>query len=134
MTSKENKTFPRGVCVKATSLRPQYSDLEHFLSNKKNVLVCRRGRVWITNRETGEKHIFSWPDSPWANPYKVGDEYTLEEALVLYETRLNALLSDAQKRNEFMRLLQAENIGCFCAEEARCHRDVIVAKLRELSQ
>ena len=116
------------------ALRPEYSDLEHFLADKKNVLVCRKGRVWITDKETGKKHIFSWPNSPWANPYKVGDDRTLGEALALYEEHLDALLADEVKRNEFMELRRAERVGCFCESNAKCHRNIIIAKLRKLHE
>lgn len=127
--SSYSSALPVGVCVKAASLRPQYDNLGEFLSNPKNILVCRKGRVWITDKENGSKRLFTWPDSPWANPYKVGDEHTLEEALALYSAHLDALLQNEEKRSEFLQLVNAEKIGCFCDRGRDCHRDIIIAKL-----
>ena len=124
-------SFPEGVCVAVTSLRPLYSDLEHFLSDSSNVLVCRRGRVPIVNKKTGEKKTFTWRDSPWCNPYKL-DEYSLEESLRLYKEHLDETLKEEMTRNQFLLLAQKKRIGCFCAPGNKCHRDVIIEKLKEL--
>lgn len=126
-------SLPVGVCVKAAALRPRYDNLAEFLADPKNVLVCRRGRVWIT--KAGEKTVFVWRDSPFANPFRVGDgpgQYSLSESLRLYKQHLHQLLQSPEVRAAFLQLAAVERIGCFCDIGHRCHRDIIVETLRQL--
>lgn len=129
-------TTPRGVCVKVASLRPRYDNLEEFLQNPKNVLVCRRGRVFITSRD-GDRKVFAYAASPFANPFKVGTKagsYSLAESLRLYRDHLDNLLLDENVKAAFLQLADAEQIGCFCDTNSNCHRDIIIEKLRSFSE
>ena len=121
--------LPLGVCVKVASLRPAYSDLESWLRNEKNVLVCRSGRVFIGKGTA--KHVFHYRSSEWANPFTVKD-HGLDESLRLFREHLDKLLLDAPVRERFISLAEAEHIGCFCDPGAKCHRDVILEKLKSL--
>ena len=130
---------PVGVCVKVSSLRPRYDNLEEFLNDpsSKNVLVCRRGRVWITNSKTGVKKIFTYRDSHFANPFRVGEKnkpgyYSLSESLRLYREHLDKILEDADTKKQFLDLATKDRVGCFCDTGSPCHRDVIIEKLASL--
>jgi hypothetical protein len=125
-------SFPRGVCLKVTSLRPRYADLSVWMADESHVIVCRAGRVSLKS-ENGERRVLSYPASPWANPYKLS-EYSLDESLSLFEKHLDGILASPEKLNEFMKLLKATEIGCFCLPGARCHRDIILNKLRQIQQ
>lgn len=113
------------MCVKVASLRPAYDDLKSWLDNEKHTLVCRGGRVFI------KKRVFHYRASEFANPYKV-KHHGLDQALRLYEAHLNALLEDPACRRRFLALADYEQLGCFCDPNAQCHRDVIIAKLKQL--
>lgn len=122
-------TLPKGVCVKVSSLRPRYSDLEHWLQDPKHTLVTRHGRVFIGSGEA--KHVFPYKGSEWANPFTV-KEYGLDESLRLYEEYLTKKLGDPKMLKKFKELKEFEEIGCFCDPGDNCHRDVILKKLREV--
>lgn len=123
---------PRPVCLKVVELRKRgTADLREHLADPANVHICRRGRVFIGSGSA--KHVFIYPQSPWANPYKVGvkpGEYSLEESLRLYEEHLDDLLRDPKRRIAFWKLGDAKTIGCFCALGQPCHRDVVLSRLR----
>jgi hypothetical protein len=120
-------SMPVGVCVKVNSLRPHYSDLEAWMKNKKHILVCRSGRVFIGSGET--KHIFHYPSHEFSNPFTV-KEHGLDKSLQLYREYLDAKLNnDAAAKERFLLLAQYEQIGCFCDPKSKCHRDVIIERL-----
>lgn len=127
----ETANFPIGVCVKVSSLRPKYTDLQAWLQDKGNVLVCRNGRVFIG--KGGEKHIFHYSSSEWANPYTV-KEHGLDESLRLYREHLDSMLLVDNVRERFLQLLEARRIGCFCDPNSKCHRDVVIEKLKKLTE
>lgn len=59
------------VCVKVSNLRKiGYFSLREWIADDKNLYVGRRGRLWITENN-GDKNIFHYPESKWANPFKV---------------------------------------------------------------
>ena len=122
------------VCVRAFWLRQiGYDNLREFLKKEKNVLVCRQGRIFITER-SGIKRPFHYKQSPWANEFKVGPKHhTLEESLRLYDIWLDSLLQDKDVAADFAKLQQKNLIGCFCPPEQRCHVDVILRKLKKLA-
>ncbi len=124
-------SMPVGVCVKVASLRPRYDNLAEYLADERNVLVCRRGRIWIS-QGSGMRSIFHWPDSPFCNPFKVSDQLSLSECLARYRLHLAQLLeSDPAIKAEFLKLRSAATIGCFCDEGVPCHRDVILEFLEK---
>jgi hypothetical protein len=102
---------PKGVCVKVIELRREYDNLEEWMADPENVLVTRHGRVFIKEKN-GEKKIFHYKGSKWANPFKLS-AYTLDESLTKYEVYLDLLLREKEAREEFLLLLKAKRIGCF---------------------
>lgn len=123
---------PRPVCLKVGELRKRgTANLRDHLANPANVHICRRGRVFIGSGSA--KHVFTYSQSPWANPYKVGTkpgQYSLDESLRLYQEHLDSLLRDPKQRIEFWKLGNAKTIGCFCALDRPCHRDIVLSRLR----
>jgi hypothetical protein len=120
---------PTGVCLKVKYLRPDFQDLREWCKDPDNVLVIRNGRVFVTDPITKKKTVFSYPASPWCNPYKL-TEYSLDDSLRLYEEHLDGII--LVKKEEFLKLLSAKRIGCYCEPGDRCHRDVIIKKLKSL--
>ena len=124
--------LPEGVCVKAKNLRPKHDNLREWMANSSHVYVGRRGRIFIKERGGG-KHVFHYKDSEWCNPFKL-TEYSLEESLEKYENYLCRKLDDDPDALErFRHLSFASEIGCFCDPSQKCHRDVILKILREIS-
>jgi len=126
-------SLPKGVCVKVDSLRessPRYDNLEEWCANPANELVCRGGRVFVTDQSSRSKHVFSYRGSPWANPFKLS-EFSLEESLAKYEEHLEKLLEDPKMLALFLLLREKSELGCFCGSKDRCHRDVILFFLKK---
>lgn len=122
---------PKGVCVKVNELRPRgYNNLKEWCVHPENILVTRHGRVFIT--DNGQKTIFTYKGSEWANPFKVGgcSKYSLDESLRLFEIHLDRLLEDDQCLQRFLLLRHAHELGCFCKSGDKCHRDIILKKLK----
>lgn len=121
--------LPKGVCVKSEILRPRYDNLEEWAQNPRHVLVTRKGRVFVGRGE--KRHVFAYKQSPWANPFSL-KEYSLDESLELYKQHLESLLKEKHNGDAFLKLRDAEEIGCFCKPTEQCHRNVILHKLVEL--
>src|SRR3989304_9746453 len=102
------RKLPVGVCVKVDNLRPQFSDLEAWLKDKRHALVCRGGRVFIGSGAT--KHVFYYPTSEFANPFKV-KEYGLDKSLQLFEEHLDKLLEEPGFKSRFLGLADFEELG-----------------------
>ena len=118
--------------VKVAHLRKKYGkdvDLRKWLENSNNIYVGRRGRIFI------DGEIFHYPESQWANPYKVKD-YSLDESLQLYRQHLKdeGLLD---KLNE----LKGKCLGCFCdtasttdIHKIDCHTKVLYEEIQKLNK
>ena len=110
-------------CVKVSFLRKDYDkdiNLDRWMENPENVYVGRRGRIFITQKD-GSKKVFHYPESKWANPYKVGKEYySLKDSLDLYRKYLidKGLDKDIQE-------LKGKTLGCFCDQKNDCHAKVL---------
>ena len=128
---ENEKSLPIGVCVKVGSLRPKYSDLEAWLFDESHALVCRRGRVFIGSGDN--KRVFVYAGSEFANPFTI-KEYGLERALSLYRDHLDKILRDETTLSRFTCLANKSELGCFCKTNERCHRDIIIEKLKTLSE
>ena len=131
--ARDEKEFPIGVCVKVKSLRQRLvkvDNLEEWMVTPQHVLVCRAGRVFVGNGKT--RKVFHYPTSEFANPFKV-KEYGLDKSLVLYQSHLNKKLEDDDFKKQFLSLSMAKEIGCFCDIGSKCHRDIILKKLKELA-
>ena len=116
-------TMTTTMCIKVKELRKHgYADLEEWMGREGNEYVGRRGRIWITDPETKEKRMFHYKASKWANPFKVGKQYTLQESLFLYEEHLaqSGLIVDVEE-------LKGKCLGCFCeqGDEEKCHAQVL---------
>lgn len=123
---RTRNNIPVGVCVKVSSIRPAYNNLKEWTQDVDNCLVTRNGRVFITKQE-----VFHYPNSPWANPFRLKD-YSVEESLELYKNHLDKLLKNEKMLDEFKLLSTKKRIGCFCAPGALCHRNIILQKLKEI--
>lgn len=123
--------MPKRVCVKVSSLRPEYPNLKRWMQTPGNVLVTRNGRVMIS--EDGKRYVYAHKSSPWANPYKLAN-FSLEESLAMYDKHLDKLLQDPKMLREFLKLNKAKNIGCFCDPGNKCHGDIIIKKLKQYSK
>lgn len=118
--SKPSK-LAQHVCIKVENLRKiGYEDLEQWLGDPDNHYVGRRGRIFITDPKTKQRRIFHYPDNKWKNPYKVDNMCTLEESLKSYREYLDdsGLIKDVGE-------LRGKNLGCFCAQNARCHAKML---------
>jgi hypothetical protein len=64
---------PKRQCVKVKWLRKETGcdNLEEWLSNPKNMLCTRRGRIFIGSQIQGNHRVYHYPQSEWANPYKL---------------------------------------------------------------
>ena len=65
---------PKRQSVKAKYLRkenPSYDNLDDWISNPKNHLCTRGGRVFIGSKKQGNHRIYHYKESEWHNPYKV---------------------------------------------------------------
>jgi hypothetical protein len=61
---------PPRQCVKVKYLRKTgYDNLEEWISNPKNILCTRRGRVFIGKKDN--QKVYHYPQSEWHNPHKV---------------------------------------------------------------
>lgn len=126
--------IPSTQCVKVEELRKAYPNeninLEKWMAKKNCIYVGRRGRVFI-QQDDGGKKVFTYSDSDWRNPYKVGKEkgqYSLEEALSLYKKHV--LESDLHNR---IFELKGKTLGCFCNQKNPCHAKLLVELFIELS-
>ena len=126
------------TCVKVDSLRQQgYSDLEQWMATPGNVLVTRKGRIWITDPITKEKRIFHYPQSPWHNPFKLDSKLKdpqekdadLQNCLQQY---VNYLVQQGWWTKEVLQSLSGLTLGCFCQQQWNaqgqpvCHAAILV--------
>lgn len=126
---QEEYGIPKRVSVKVDYLRPRYDNLQQWIQQPGHILCTRRGRVFITDNQG--KYVFTYPESPWANPYTVKD-YGLDQALVLYENYLHQQLTNPQTLQQFTELSNVKELGCFCAPHESCHVDVIIKLLKSI--
>lgn len=106
------------VCVKVSELRKQdYSNFEDWLSNKNNVYVGRKGRIWIYFPDN--KKIFHYQSSKWCNPFKVTKEMSVDESLEKYTDYLiqSGLIHDIDE-------LKGKKLGCWCVGN-NCHAKIL---------
>lgn len=116
----QNDSDIRLQCVKVARLRIDFDDknmnLERWCEDDNNILCCRRGRVFI--HEDGEKHVFSYPQSKWHNPFKSPKDGPLDVVIQKYENYvLENLKHDLHE-------LEGKSLGCFCEMHkagVQCH-------------
>lgn len=107
----------KAVCIKADKIRPKYDNLDQWMQDPNNLYTGRHGRIFIT--ENGNRRIFHYPASKWANPFNLKD-YTLEESIRLYKEHLvkSGLISQVSE-------LKGKNLGCFCDQSEVCHAQIL---------
>ena len=126
---------PTGVCLKAVYLRERgYKNVYEWSKVEGHVMVTRPQRFFVTDPITQQRSVFVYDGSPWENPFKLKD-YTLDESLALYDRHLDDLLHDEENLRSLKRLMcEATELGCFCLPGSKCHREVIINKMRILAQ
>ncbi len=126
---------PIVVNVKVAHLRnPSHGvkkcdNLRDWISLRGNVYIGRPRIVLIDGNRFPQAS-----DIPvdFSNPFKVGDDNTLEQSLSKYYRYLRYKLhTDQNFYDNFMELRKAKFLGCWCKPNA-CHGDVILEVLREL--
>lgn len=128
----EDEEVGKRICVKVDYLRSiGYGSLKHWVEDSFNVYAGRRGRIFITDKETKEKTLFHYSESFFANPFKVEKDGVkdLDDCLEKYEEYIR------KKKGLEMELesIKGKNIGCFCDLKNKCHVDIILKLLQEKS-
>ena len=103
------------ACIKVGNLRKHgYSDLDAWFKDRQNVYTGRRGRIWIFDGK-GNKTIYHYKSSKWANPFKVTKTTSAQKAVREYFYYLikSGLINDIEE-------LRGKTLGCFCTAEP-CH-------------
>lgn len=116
------------VNVKVNYIKPTYNNLGEWCNNSQNVYIGRRGIVFVNGQR------FPPQDSMWANPYKVTDQLSRENAIILYEIHLRNMLQNPIIFQEFLKL-RGKTLGCWCVEPGKnivCHGHVILKLLNEI--
>lgn len=112
------------VNVRVAKIRPKYKDLREWMRDEKNEYIGRKGVVFIE----GER--YPKEESKWANPYKLKEGYTREEAIKEYERYIREKIEREGLEEELMKL-EGKKLGCWCKPEA-CHGDVLVKIIKEM--
>jgi hypothetical protein len=61
----------------------------------------------------------------WGNPFPL-PRYTIDEALARYRVWLDQKLREDP---QFLEPLRGYNLGCFCAQGAPCHAEILLERL-----
>jgi hypothetical protein len=116
-SSSSASSNTRVVCVKVSSLRAgcsccgqKYNTLQDWLQHPNHVYIGRK-----VYRIDGSFQ------SDWRNPYPVGKQYDLNEALRLYSEYLE---TETVLRNNARIELKGKTLGCWCAPN-KCHGDLL---------
>ena len=105
------------VCIKKANLKKLgYRDLEHWLEDESHVYIGRNMEFYVKGAKK----------SPFANPFKIGKDYTREESLELYEKYLR----NSKELMKKIETLRNKDLGCWCYNEP-CHANVIQKILAE---
>ena len=115
---------PTTECIRVSSLRRIYgqnANLKKWMEMPNHLYVGRQGRIMIISPHSGEKNMYYYKRSKWANPFKVGD-YTLDECVSLY---MEYVEKTPYLRNT-LHELKGLKLGCFCNQEDLCHAKVLV--------
>lgn len=130
--SKFKKEEYNTQCMKVSELRKVgYKDLEEWMNNANNLYVGRRGRIFITEKDSNgitQKRVFHYDDSKFGNPYKVEPGWTLERCLEMYDLYL--------KENDLLQYtdeLRGKTLGCFCLQDSHevdCHAKMLYNLVR----
>ena len=109
------------VNVKVAHIRPFYDDLREWMKDPNNVYIGRAGIVFIDGKR------FPSQPSPWANPFKIGQEGTRIEVLEKYRVYIRKKIKTEKLDLETLR---GKRLGCWCHPE-NCHGDILLEMLEE---
>ena len=112
------------VNVKVKHIRPKHDNLKIWCSDPKNVYIGRRGIVFVKTDGDG-KERFPKQDSIFANPFKVGKNYTLDQSLEQYEEYIKKRLDNEPDLVQKLLGLQGKHLGCWCKPN-KCHGDILL--------
>ena len=115
-------------CVKVAQLRQKYGQdmhLETWMSDPRNVLCTRHGRVFIHEPDPEDptqktKRVFAHKQSKWHNPFKVGRDGDLQTVCAKFFNHVVTNLKDELGE------LEGKNLGCFCLPGNQCHTDTLI--------
>jgi hypothetical protein len=111
--------------VKVAFIRREgFQTLEEWMRDPNNVYIGRAGIVFIN------KQRFPKEASIWANPYKVGAQYTREQAIQLYERMIRERIQADPSWIDKLCSLHGKTLGCWCSPEP-CHGDVLLRLIQE---
>jgi len=113
------------VNVKVSFIRPEYHNLQEWISNPNHIYIGRKGIVFVNNQR------YPNHDSIWANPYKIGKNGTREDVLNQYELYIRNKLQNQPDLKEELMKLKNKKLGCWCFPEP-CHGDVLIRILHEI--
>ena len=94
-------------------------NLQKWMADTNNVYVGRHGRIFI------DKEVFHYPQSIFANPFKVTDDKPVKQAVEEYTT----YIKNNPEIMAQLHTLRGKNLGCFCdvksQELGECHASVL---------
>lgn len=157
LEEKSNKSNRKTKVVNArvAHLQPKYKNLADWMSKKNHVYIGRRGIVFIKPSDIpsniimnsvkekvdkGEESAVRFPpkDSPWANPYKVPQDGTLQEVLAKYEKYIRGKIESKEVDLEELR---GKRLACWCVSKPTsivklktewiCHGECLLFLLNE---
>lgn len=102
----------------------------------KPVRIQRSRQKGWTVPENGLETVYVGRGSKWGNPFKVGEDGTLDEVLIKYEhnlfpythgTKTLADYSTTIMNNAYIReQLHGKNLMCWCKLDCKCHADILL--------
>lgn len=104
------------VNVKVAHIRPKYDNLKDWCENKRNLYIGRKGIVFIDNVR------YPSYDSPWANPFKISDEFNRDQVIIKYRKYILVKLRSGELD---IADIYGKRLGCWCKPDA-CHGDVLI--------
>lgn len=112
------------VNVKVIHLRPRYKNLREWIENtEENVYIGRKGVVFIDGKRFPDKA------SPWANPFKISDQCSRQQAIGKYEAYIRVQIEEDPVKYDLM-ALKDKRLGCWCSPDS-CHGDVLLRLINE---
>ena len=91
-----------------------YDNLKEWMQNPNNIYIGRRGILILNGKRYPEEN------SIWANPFKVGNDGTLEEILLKYWNYIHERLATEPELFNKLFELDGKNLGCWCCEKYAC--------------
>ena len=116
--------------VKVKYIRPKgYNNLEEWVNDPNNVYIGRGGIVFINTINGKER--FPKQSSIWANPFKIGKQYTRETCLVSYKNYIVEKIKTEPNKYD-LNTLKNKNLGCWCHPDP-CHGDILLELTNDIN-